>query len=130
MYRIYDLEKGRYNTYNSKRTTWSEDYDLQYYYERLSEVKYYANAYKFGSAYYLSGGVFKDSIVGVGKTGDTAQKEDMHLFPNQEVIVPASGSRFFDTKHHESGGRVMLFTETQILLVGQVHLEAWMSYNK
>ena len=33
MYRIYDLEKGRYNTYNSKRTTWSEDYDLQYYYE-------------------------------------------------------------------------------------------------
>lgn len=103
MYRVYDLEKGQYNTFNSKRTTWSEDYDLQYYYEKLSEVKYYASAYRFGSAYYLDSGTYKDSIVGIGKTGDISQNENTSLVESRGYR-PANGSRFFDTKHHESGG--------------------------
>ena len=47
--------------------------------------------------------MFKDSIVGVGKTGDTAQKENTSL-PESRGYSTINGSRFFDTKHHESGG--------------------------
>ena len=102
MYRIYEVEKGNYNPYYSTVTSKTDDKDFLYY-NTPSQVKYYANAYRFGSAYYLDGGLYKDSLVGVGKTGDVSLKENTSLVETRGY-KPASGSRFFDTKHHPNLG--------------------------
>jgi hypothetical protein len=103
LYRIFNLEKGNINYTTPKRTTWSEDYDLDYYSDIISEINYYADAYRFGPGYYQPSDY--DHITGVGRTGSSA--ENQHLFENQG-FRPASNSRFFDTKFHKSGGSAIL----------------------
>ena len=99
LYRIFNLEKGNVNYKTPKRTSWSEDYDLDYYNEIISSISYYADAYRFGPGYYQPSDY--DHITGVGRTGSSA--ENQPLFETQG-FEPVSGSRFFDTKFHKSGG--------------------------
>lgn len=98
LYRIFNIEKGNVNYKTPKRTSWSEDYDLDYYNEIISEISYYADAYRFGPGYYQSSDY--DHITGVGRTGSGS--ENHPLFETQG-FQPVSGSRFFDTKFHKSG---------------------------
>ncbi len=103
LYRIFNLEKGNVNYKTPKRTTFSESHDLDYYNEIISSISYYADAYRFGPGYYQPSDY--DHITGVGRTGSGS--ENQPLFESQG-FKPASGSRFFDTKFHKSGGSAPL----------------------
>jgi len=95
LYRIFNLERGNVNYKTPKRTTWSEDYDLDYYNEIISEIGYYADAYRFGPGLQTL-----PNITGVGQTGSGTEN---HPLTESQGFQPVSGSRFFDTKFHKSG---------------------------
>jgi len=97
-YRIMNLEFGRVEKYSSTIADWSDDYDLDYYSENPSSIKYYGEAYRLNPG-------FTSSVVattGVGKTG-TSTYNYQWLFETKGIL-PASGSRFFDEIFLEQNG--------------------------
>jgi len=110
MYRIYNLEKGNFNTIvnqaGSMNVAGSEISSDYYYAEILSRIPYYASAYKFNFGHSLdvtssyTNPTFRNHVIGVGKTDKGVNK---HLLPESRGLTNAAGSRFFDTTIHKKG---------------------------
>ena len=111
-YRIFNMQKGNFAPFLPRRTTLLENFDTHYYYKTPSAIKYYADAYRFDPGYYYSSG-FEDGITGIGK----AAGNENHLLYESQGYQPASGSRFFDTKFHESGGSASVVPFTRVISV-------------
>lgn len=112
-YRIFNLEKGNYNATTTRRFQFDNygndtkgGFNPNYYANNLSEIQYYATAYRFNGGYTLISGTYDNRITGVGKTGYSPSSGDKynHLLPESRGFLPVSGSRFFDTSVHKSGG--------------------------
>jgi len=108
MYRIYNLEKGNYNTIvNEAGSTYNNigdgDGNNYYYAETLSKIPYYASAYRFNFGHSLdvtssyTNPTFKNHVTGVGKTDKGVNK---HLLPESRGLTNVAGSRYFDTRIH------------------------------
>ena len=71
---------------------------------KISKIPYYASAYKFDPAFYIDSGL-QHNITGVGKTDNNGSKAILHLpIESRNGSIPPSGSNFFDTLIHKSGG--------------------------
>jgi hypothetical protein len=97
-FRIFNLEFGNFERFKPRVTTFSDDYDLDYYSDEPSNLNYYAESYKINPGFTTS----IPATIGTHLTGSHAQNKQ-HAFETKGV-QPASNSRFFDTKFHKSGG--------------------------
>ena len=96
IYRIMNIEKGNVNslkiTFSNTDTQVADFFD--YYYEKLSNINYYASAYKIESGYYYSGGSIVKNIIGTDLTNNITN----HLLPESRGIMSSRGSNFHDIR--------------------------------
>jgi hypothetical protein len=97
-FRIFNLEFGNIQHFDPVKTSFAEDFSMQYY-DEPSEIKYYADAYRFGPGYFQSSDF--DHITGVGRTGSGLENQPLI---ETAGFQPVTGSRFFDVKHIEKNG--------------------------
>lgn len=91
-YRIFNLEKG--NISARKQTASTHD-DFVHYYDKPSEIKYYAGAYRFSRGYYYSSGLV-NNLMGTDKRDNNQN----HILHESRGFDSVQGSRFWDTTVH------------------------------
>ena len=91
-YRIFNLEKGNINV--RKETSHTHD-DFVHYYDKTSEIKYYAGAYRFSRGYYYSSGLV-NNLMGTNKRDNNQN----HILHESRGFDSVQGSRFWDTTVH------------------------------
>lgn len=91
-YRIFNLEKGNINA--RKQTATTHD-DFVHYYDKPSEIKYYAGAYRFSRGYYYSSGLV-NNLMGTNKRDNNQN----HILHESRGFDSVQGSRFWDTTVH------------------------------
>jgi len=102
-FNIYNLEKGNISSKQIASTHRAIDQpDVYDYYSKLSKIKYYASAYRFGLGNTYSGVNLVDDIIGTDKFLHSSSFT--YTSPEARGYVPSLGSKFYDTIHHESGG--------------------------
>jgi hypothetical protein len=112
-YRVFNLEKGNYNATTTRRFQFDNygndakgGFNPNYYANNLSEIQYYATAYRYNGGYTVISGTYDSRITGVGKTGYSPSSGNKynHLLNESRGFLPVSGSRFFDTSVHKGSG--------------------------
>ena len=101
-YRIFNLEKGNVSF---KKPNYTDEKANSIYEHKLTNIPYYASAYKFDPSHYIDSGLQRN-ITGVNKMDNVDRQ---HTLIESRGYFPPSGSNFFDTTVHD-GNDVPLFT--------------------
>ena len=93
-FRIYNLEKGNINVDKQIGNKYNKQEKLKYY-DKPSNIPYYAGAYRFGRGYYYSSGII-DNLIGTNQKADGQN----HILHESRGFDSVQGSKFWDTTVH------------------------------